>query len=108
VRAGAPKPDISSVAAFKRALLNAQSVAYPGEGASGIYFAGLVDRLGIAAEMKPKLRPMPAEDIVEVVARGEAEIVVVVSACVAVRKAQSWSSAIKCSVSVMSACSSTP
>ena len=79
VRAGAPKPDLSSAAAFKRALLNAKSVAYPREGASGIYFAGLIDRLGIAAEMKPKLRPMPAEDTVEVVARGEAELVVVVA-----------------------------
>jgi molybdate transport system substrate-binding protein len=79
VRAGAPKPDIGSVAAFRRALLDAGSVAYPGEGASGIYFVGLLDRLGIAAEMAPKLRPMAAEDTVEVVARGEAEMVVVVA-----------------------------
>jgi molybdate transport system substrate-binding protein len=79
VRAGAPRPDISSVAAFKRALLDSRSVAYPGEGASGIYFAGLVERLGIGAEMKPKMRPMPAEDTVEVVARGEADLVVVVA-----------------------------
>ena len=79
VRAGAPKPDVSSAAAFKRALLNAKSVAYPREGASGIYFAGLIERMGIGAEMKPKLRPMPAEDTVEVIARGEAELVVVVA-----------------------------
>ena len=79
VRAGAPKPDISSVDAFKRTLLGAGSVAYPGEGASGKYFVGLVDRLGIAAEMKPKMRPMPAEYNVEVVGRGEAELVVVVA-----------------------------
>ncbi len=79
VREGAPKPDISSVAAFKRALLDARSVAYPGEGASGRYFVGLVDRLGIASEMKPKMRPMPAEYNVEVVARGEVELVVVVA-----------------------------
>src|SRR5712692_420766 len=79
VREGAPEPDISSVAAFKRTLLNAKSVAYPGEGASGKYFVGLVDRLGIAAEMKPKMRPMPAEYNVEVVARGEVELVVVVA-----------------------------
>jgi molybdate transport system substrate-binding protein len=78
-RAGAPKPDISSVAAFKRTLLDARSVAYPGEGASGKYFVGLVDRLGIAAEMKPRMRPMPAEYNVEMVARGEAELVVVVA-----------------------------
>src|SRR5262249_15437006 len=53
IREGAPKPDISSVAAFKRTLLDAKSVAYPADGASGKYFVGLVDRLGIAAEMKP-------------------------------------------------------
>jgi molybdate transport system substrate-binding protein len=79
VRTGAQKPDIGSVDAFRRALLAAKSVAYPGEGASGIYFVGLLDRLGIAAEMKPKLKPMAAEDTVEVVARGEADMVVVVS-----------------------------
>jgi molybdate transport system substrate-binding protein len=79
VRQGATKPDISTVAAFKRTLLNAKSVAYPGEGASGKYFVGLVDRLGIAAEMKPKMRPLPAAYNVEVVARGEVELVVVVA-----------------------------
>ena len=79
VRAGSPRPDLSSVASFRRALLDARSVAYPAEGASGIYFVGLLDKLGIAAEMKPKLRPMPAEYNVEVVAKGEADMVVVVA-----------------------------
>ncbi len=79
VRAGAPKPDISTVAKFKSALLSAKAVAYPGEGASGIYFAGLVERLGIREQMKPKMQPMAAEDTVEVVARGEADMVVVVA-----------------------------
>ena len=83
VRAGAPKPDISSVEAFKRTLLDANTVAYPGEGASGKYFVGLVDRLGIAPEMKPKMRPMPAEYNVEGVARGEFELVVVVASRIA-------------------------
>jgi molybdate transport system substrate-binding protein len=90
VRAGTLKPDISSVLAFKRTLLDAKSVAYPGEGASGKYFVGLVDRLGIAAEMKPKMRPMPAEYNVEAVARGEAELVVVASRISGV-PASSWS-----------------
>ena len=76
---GAPKPDIASVDAFKRTLLAAKTVAFPGKGASGIYFVSLLDRMGIAAEMKPKLRPMEAEDTVEVVARGEADMVVVVA-----------------------------
>jgi molybdate transport system substrate-binding protein len=79
VRTGAARPDLSSVQAFTRALLAAKSVAYPGEGASGRYFVSVVDRLGIAKEMQTKLRPMPAEDTVEVVARGEAELVVVVA-----------------------------
>ena len=80
VRSGSPKPNVSSLDGFKQALLAAKKgVAYPGEGASGIYFASLVDRLGIAAEMKDKMRPMPAEDTVEVVARGEADMVVVVA-----------------------------
>lgn len=79
VRKGAPKPDISSVDAFKRALLIAHAVAYPGKGASGIYFVSLLDRMGIKAEMQDKLKPMAAEDTVEVVARGEADMVVVVA-----------------------------
>ena len=79
VRAGAPKPDIATVAAFKRALLATNAVAYPGKGASGIYFVSLLDRLGIRTEMQGKLKPMQAEDTVEVVARGEADMVVVVA-----------------------------
>jgi len=79
VRAGAPKPDISSVDAFKRTLLAAKAVAYPGKGASGLYFVSLLDRMGIKVEMQSRLKPMAAEDTVEVVARGEADMVVVVS-----------------------------
>ena len=79
VRAGATKPDISSVEAFKRTLLAAKAVAFPAHGASGLYFVGLVDRMGIKREMQDKLKPMEAEDTVEVVARGEADMVVVVA-----------------------------
>lgn len=79
VKSGAPKPDISSVDAFKRALLASSAVAFPGKGASGLYFVSLLDRMGIKAEMQDKLKPMAAEDTVEVVARGEADMVVVVS-----------------------------
>jgi molybdate transport system substrate-binding protein len=59
VRKGAPKPDISNVEAFKRALLSARSIGYrdPITGStSGIYTAGLLERLGIAQDLKPKLR----------------------------------------------------
>jgi molybdate transport system substrate-binding protein len=79
VRKGASKPDITTVDAFKRTLLAAKGVAYPGKGASGLYFVSLLDRMGIKAEMQGKLKPMAAEDIVEVVARGEADMVVVVA-----------------------------
>lgn len=79
VKSGTAKPDISSVEAFKRALIAAKTVAYPAKGASGLYFVGLLDRLGIKAEMAGKLKPMAAEDTVEVVARGEADMVVVVA-----------------------------
>jgi molybdate transport system substrate-binding protein len=79
VRSGAMKPDILSLDAFKRALLGARVIAFPGEGASGVYFVSLLDRLGIAAGMRGKLKPMAAEDTVEVVARGDADMVVVVA-----------------------------
>jgi molybdate transport system substrate-binding protein len=79
VRSGAAKPDISSVDAFKRALLAANAVDYLGKGASGLYFVSLLDRMGIAAAMQSKLRPSAAEDTVEVVARGDADMVVVVA-----------------------------
>ena len=79
VRAGAARPDLSSVETFKRALLAAKAVAFPAHGASGMYFVGLVERLRLKSEMQSKLKPMPAEDCVEVVARGEADLVVVVA-----------------------------
>src|SRR5205085_7441224 len=62
VRKGAAKPDISSADAFKRSMLTAKSIIYPdpaGGGASGIYMASLLERLGIAGEMKPKTKLSP-------------------------------------------------
>lgn len=76
VRAGAPKPDIGSVEAFKRALLGAQSVACTVEGASGIYFAKLIERLGIAEQVNAKARKRPGGLIGELVASGEADLAV--------------------------------
>jgi molybdate transport system substrate-binding protein len=74
VRAGAPKPDISSVDALRRTLLAARSVAYS-DSASGVYVGNeLFKRLGIADQMNGKSRMIPAEPVGEVVARGEAEI----------------------------------
>jgi molybdate transport system substrate-binding protein len=77
VRAGAAKPDVSTVEAFKRALLAARSVAHSETGASGEHFKNVIQRLGIADEMKPKLRPLPADRIAQAVPSGEAEMIVV-------------------------------
>jgi molybdate transport system substrate-binding protein len=77
VKDGTPKPDISSVAAFKQALLAAKSVAYidpAAGGSSGIYVAGLLDKLGIASEVKPKAKLIPGGAVAEHVAKGEAEL----------------------------------
>jgi molybdate transport system substrate-binding protein len=53
-RAGAFRPDISTAEAFKRSLLNAKSIVYSKEGQSGTFMAGLIERLGLAAQMTPK------------------------------------------------------
>jgi molybdate transport system substrate-binding protein len=73
---GAPKPDLSSVEAFKRTLLNAKSVAYTTEGASGIYFAGLIDKLGIGDAVKAKAHTQPGGLVADLVVKGSAEIAV--------------------------------
>ena len=78
VRKGAPKPDISSPEALKRALLAAKSITYsnPAHGGPiGIHVAKVLERLGIADEMKPKTVFLPKAGAVGVlVANGEAEI----------------------------------
>jgi molybdate transport system substrate-binding protein len=78
VRAGAPKPDIGSVDAFKRALAAAQSISYADPargGATGLLVTRVFARLGIAEEMKPKTKfPPPGGFAVEVVAKGAAAL----------------------------------
>jgi molybdate transport system substrate-binding protein len=73
VRAGASKPDISTVDAFTRTLLNAKAVAFADEGTSGAYFRGVLNRLGITEQMKEKVRPAAAGANFTMVASGEAE-----------------------------------
>jgi len=74
VRAGAPKPDISSVDALKRTLLQAKSIAYSAS-ASGVYLShDLFQRLGIADQVMGKCKRIPNEPVGAVVARGDAEI----------------------------------
>ena len=77
VKEGAPKPDISSVEAFKQALLKAKSVGYidpASGGSSGIYVANLLDRLGIAEQIKPKAKQQQGGHVSDLVKAGEAEI----------------------------------
>ena len=74
VRAGAPKPDISSAEALKKAVLAAKTVGYS-TGPSGVYMDALFERMGIAAQIKPKLKQTPPGVLIgTIVASGEAEI----------------------------------
>ena len=71
VRAGAPQPDISSVEKLKRALESASSVAHSKVGASGIYFAQLIEQLPVKLKTRVVVEKGP---VGLAVARGEAEI----------------------------------
>ena len=75
VRAGAPKPDIATVEALKAALLGARSIAYSKIGASGVYFAGLIQRLGLADAVNAKAN-ITTGLTAKLAARGEVELAV--------------------------------
>jgi molybdate transport system substrate-binding protein len=80
VRSGAVKLDLSSIDAFKRALLAANSISYPDPargGATGVLFTGIIERLGLATQVGPKTKfPPPGHFAVELVAKGEAEVAI--------------------------------
>ncbi len=79
VKEGATVPDIGTVDAFKRTLLSVKSVAYidpKAGGSSGIYFDKLLDRLGIADQVRPKAKLKAGGYVAELVANGEAEIAI--------------------------------
>ena len=76
VRQGASRPDIATPEAFVAALLGARSVALSRAGASGLYMAGLLDRLGIADAVYRKAVVVPSGFTGELVARGEAELAI--------------------------------
>jgi molybdate transport system substrate-binding protein len=80
IKAGAPKPDISTAEALKQTLVKAKSIAYSepsAGGASGVYFAKLLERMGIAAQMKAKTKYPPAGGFsAELLLTGEAELAV--------------------------------
>jgi molybdate transport system substrate-binding protein len=76
VARGAARPDISSVESFKQALLSARSVAFSKGGASGIYFAKLIEKLGIADAIRAKATMIPAGFTAEKLVTGEADLAV--------------------------------
>jgi molybdate transport system substrate-binding protein len=75
VRTGAPKPDISTIEAFKRTILAAKSIAFSRLGASGVHFAEVIERLGIADDIRRKAVISDAY-MGEIVVRGDAELAV--------------------------------
>jgi molybdate transport system substrate-binding protein len=76
VKRGAPKPDISTVEAFKRTLLNAKAIAYTTAGQSGLHFMSVAEKLGIAEQVKAKGKTVPGGAAAEFVAKGEADIAI--------------------------------
>ena len=78
VKRGAPKPDISTVEAFKQALLNAKSITYLKEGASTIHLRKLFDQLGITEAVKAKAVETQGEQVSEFVAEGKVELGLIV------------------------------
>jgi molybdate transport system substrate-binding protein len=78
VKRGAPKPDIGTVEAFKRTLLEAKSITYLKEGASTIYLDRLFARLGIAEALRARTVKPETETVSERVAQGEVELGLIV------------------------------
>jgi molybdate transport system substrate-binding protein len=76
VRSGLAKPDVSSVEAFKRALLAADSIAFTGKGASGMHFARLIETLGIAKEVRAKAVMQDGGLVGELVVQGRATMAI--------------------------------
>jgi molybdate transport system substrate-binding protein len=77
VRAGTPKPDVSTPDALKKTLLDAQSVAFLPASAAGAYVSSVFERLGIGEAMKAKTRPQTfTAEIPKAVAKGDAELAV--------------------------------
>ena len=76
VREGAPKPDISSVDAFKKTLLSVNSFTYTPDALYGRHFSQALERLGIAEQVKSKLKPNPLARVAPAVAAGEVELAI--------------------------------
>ena len=78
IRKGGPRPDISTPDALKRTLLAAKSISWAKEGASGVYFASVLERIGITGQMKPKVHLAPSgAEVGKLVAGGQVELGVI-------------------------------
>lgn len=74
VRHGAPRPDIGSAESLKRVVITAKTIGYS-TGPSGVYLAGLFERMGIADDIKTKLRSVPSGGTIgTIIVSGEAEV----------------------------------
>jgi molybdate transport system substrate-binding protein len=78
VKRGTPKPDISTVAAFRQALLDAKSIVYLKEGASTLHLAKVLAQLGITDALEAKTTRTSGESVSEMVAAGDAELGIIV------------------------------
>jgi molybdate transport system substrate-binding protein len=76
VKAGAAHPDIATEPALRATLVGARSIAYSRIGASGIFFAQLIERLGIGSEVNARARIIPSGLTAELLAGGEADLAV--------------------------------
>jgi molybdate transport system substrate-binding protein len=74
VRAGTPKPALGTVDELRYTLLKARSIAYSAAGASAGHFMSVLERLGIADEVKTRLHPVRGRPVGEALAKGEAQI----------------------------------
>ena len=78
IRKGAARPDIRTPEALKRTLLSAKSITWAKEGQSGIYFASLLERIGIAEQMRPKIVPAASgAEVGKLVASGKVQLGVI-------------------------------
>ncbi len=76
IKKGSPKPDFSTVEKFKQMLLNAKAVGTSGQGSSGRYVETLIERLGIAAQVKPKIKSGGPGESAKLLSRGDVDVVV--------------------------------
>lgn len=75
IRKGAAKADVATTEALKRTLTASPAIAFAKEGAAGTYFVGLIERLGLAKDLQPKLRPVATGvDVAAAVAKGDASL----------------------------------